>query len=88
MYRKSSINLPGGLIISSPFEEGLIETGGLFEMGGLLNLKTAMVSVLHKELDCKVEKLKSGADWWAPAQIQEVLGHAAEDRNQIRSSTW
>ena len=55
-------------------------------MGGLFNLKTAMVSVLHKELDCKVEKLKSGADWWAPAQIQEVLGHAAEDQNQIRSS--
>ena len=39
---------------------GLIETGSLFERGGLFNLKTTMVSqaVLHKELDCKVEKLK------------------------------
>ena len=42
-------------------EGGLIETGSLFERGGgLFNLKTTMVSqaVLHKELDCKVEKLK------------------------------
>ena len=39
---------------------GLIETGSLFERGGLFNLKTTMISqaVLHKELDCKVEKLK------------------------------
>ena len=51
--------------VSSPFEGrgggGLIETGSLFERGeGLFNLKTTMVSqaVLHKELDCKVEKLK------------------------------
>ena len=46
---------PGGLFISSPFEgggEGLIETGGLF------NLETTMVSVLHKELEYKVEKLE------------------------------
>ena len=38
-YRKSSIKPPGGgLFISSPFEGGggLIETGGLFEMGGLI----------------------------------------------------
>ena len=48
--------------VSSPFEGGgLIETGSLFERGGgLFYLKTTMVSqaVLHKELDCKVEKLK------------------------------
>ena len=37
---------------------GLIETGGLFERGGLFNLETTMVSVLHKELEYKVEKLK------------------------------
>ena len=51
---------PGGLFISSPFEGGggVIEMGGLFERGGLFTLKTTMVSVLHKELDCKVEKLK------------------------------
>ena len=32
--------------------------GGLIEMGGLLNLTRTMVSVLHKELEYKVEKLK------------------------------
>ena len=32
--------------------------GGLFERGGLFNLETKMVSVLHKELEYKEEKLK------------------------------
>ena len=75
----------GGLFISS-----LFEGGGLFERGGLFNLETTMVSVLQKRLEYKVEKLKSGAHqiWWAPAQVQEVLGRAAEDKNQIRSSRW
>ena len=44
---------PGCLFISSPFEGG-----GLIETGGLFNLQTTMVSVLHKELEYKVEKLK------------------------------
>ena len=55
-YRKSSIKP-----ISSPFEGqgGLMETEGLFERGGgLFNLETTTVSVLHKELEYKVEKLK------------------------------
>ena len=46
-YRKSSIKPPGGLIYFKPIWGG-----------GLFNLKTTIVSVLHKELDCKVEKLK------------------------------
>ena len=55
-YRKSSIKPPpGGLFISSPFEgEGLIGDGGL----NIFNLETTMVSVLHKELEYKEEKLK------------------------------
>ena len=57
-YRKSSIKSPGGLFISSPFERRLDRDGGLIERGGLFNSKTTMVSVLHKELECKVEKLK------------------------------
>ena len=32
--------------------------GGSIEMGGLFNLPKTMVSVLHKELENKVEKLK------------------------------
>ena len=54
-YRKSSIKPPGGAYL---FQAHLRGGGGLIETGGLFNLKTTMVSVLHKELDCKVEKLK------------------------------
>ena len=45
---------PESLFISRPFEGGR----GLFDRGGLYNLQTTMVSVLHKELENKVEKLK------------------------------
>ena len=41
--------------------------------GGLFNLETTMVSVLHKELEYKE---------------QDVFGHAAKDHNQIRTSRW
>ena len=60
-YRKSSNKPPGGLIYFKPIwggRGGLIETKDLFEMGGLFNLETTMVSVLHKELEYKVEKRK------------------------------
>ena len=51
---------PWGIIYFKPIwgGGGVIEMGGLFERGDLFNLKTTMVSVLRKELDCKVEKLK------------------------------
>ena len=73
--------LPPGLFISNTFEgeTGSIEVGGLFDRwggGGLINLAKMMVSVLHEELECKVEK--SGK-----AQPQEVRGHATEDQKQI-----
>ena len=42
----------GSLFISNTFEEGFIEKGRLF------NFAKTMVSVLHKELEYKVEKLK------------------------------
>ena len=44
-------------LLSSPRRGGLFQThlsGG----GGLFNLATTTVSVLHKELECRVEKLK------------------------------
>ena len=44
--------------------------------GCLFNLENTMVSVLYKELEYKVEKFKM------------VGGHAAEDRNQIPTSSW
>ena len=63
------LSSPRGLF-SSWFEEGggggLIEMGDLFERGGLFNLEKMMVSVLHKELEYKVEKLEN----------KKVGGHA------------
>ena len=53
-------------------------TGGLIETWGLFNLEKTMVSVLHKHLKYKVEKLKN----------KKVGGHAAKDQNQIRTSRW
>ena len=50
-YHKSSIKPPGGLIYFEP------SWGVHFERGGGVNLETMMVSVLHKELEYKVEKL-------------------------------
>jgi len=64
------------VFISSPFDGvgGLIETGGLFERAVLINLEKTLVSILHKELEYKVEKLKN----------KKVRGgHAAKDQSQI-----
>ena len=62
MYRKSSINpFPFGLFISNTFQGGLIETGHVLEKEGLFNLVKMVVSALHKELECKVEKLNRGS---------------------------
>ena len=60
----------GGLFISRPFEGG----GGLNrDRGAHLRGRGTMVSVLHKELEYKLEKLKN----------KKVRGHAAEDQKQI-----
>ena len=52
---------------------------GPFEGGGegLFNLEKTVSLVLHKELEYKVEKLK----------YKKVRSHAAEDQNQIQSSS-
>ena len=52
-YHKSSIKSPQGACL---FQAHL--RGGWWGGGGLFNLETTMVSVLHKELEYKVEKLK------------------------------
>ena len=52
--------------------------GAYLRGGGLFDLETTMVSVLHKELAYKVKKLK----------YKKVGGHAAEDQNQILTSSW
>ena len=78
-YRKSSIKPPEGYLFQAHMSRGggLIEAGGAYlRGGGLFNLAKTMVSVLHKELEYKVVKLR---------QVEEVLGHEAED--QIRTSS-
>ena len=86
-YRKSSIKplgVGGGAYLfqvhlwGGGVGGGLIEAGDLLEMGDLFNLEKTMVSVLHKELEQKVVELKNKRD----------VGHAAEDQNQIRTSSW
>ena len=44
--------------IKFPPEGGLISNTFVGGGGGLFNLATTTVSVLHKELECRVEKLK------------------------------
>ena len=41
-----------------------------------------MVSVLHKELECNVKKLK-----YKKLEVMQS-GHATEDKKQIRTSSW
>ena len=53
-YRKSSIKPPPGTYLFRAHLTG----GSLIETGGLFNLETTMLSVLHAELQYKVEKLK------------------------------
>ena len=67
----------GGLIYFKPTWGGG-GGRGLHTDGGLFNLEKTMVSVLHKELEYKLGKLK----------YKKVGGHAAEDQNQIRTSSW
>ena len=54
----------------------LDEMGDLFESVGFFSLEKMMVSVLHKELEYNVEKLKYKKD----------EDHAAKNQNQIRIS--
>ena len=55
---KSSIKLPGGLFVSNTLEVGGGGGvgGGLYKRRSLFILAKTMVSVLHKELEYKVEK--------------------------------
>ena len=74
-YRKFSIKFPReACLFQAHLRESLIDTG----WGCLFNLEKAMVSVLQKELGNKGEKLK----------YKKVGGHAADDQNQIRTSSW
>ena len=81
-YRKSSIKLPGGkAYLLKAYLRGWInrDRGLIWERGrggGLFNLEKTMVSVLHKELEYKVEQLKN----------KKVGGHAANFQLVIKRS--
>ena len=70
----------GGLIYAKSIwgrlssDERLIWEGG----GAYLIQKKIMASALHEELEYKVDNLK----------YKTVGGHAAEDQNQIPTSSW
>ena len=72
----------GGLVYFKPIWGSVNRDGRLIWEGqGLFDLETTMVSVLHKELEYKVEKLKYKTFW----------GHSSsklKDQNQIRTSSW
>ena len=64
MYRKSSSNPPSLWLIYFKHVTGGgggIETGRVLKMEGLVNLVKMVVSALHKELECKLEKLNRGS---------------------------
>ena len=71
------LSVPGGLIYFKP-TWGWGGGGELHRDGGLFNLEKTMVSVLHKELEYKLGKFK----------YKKAGGHAAEDQNLIRISSW
>ena len=81
MYQKSSTKPLGGFIHFKPIGGvgGLNrDVRGVFERRGLFHLERTMVSVLHKELEYKVEKIK----------YNKVGRHGAKDQNQIQTSSW
>ena len=75
--RESTVNflLSPHLFISNPLGEG---GGGLFERGDLFNLAKMMVSVLHKALEYKVEKLR-----YKKLKVMQPW-----TKKQIRPSRW
>ena len=60
------------------FQTHLEGVGCLIGNGGLFNLEKTMLSVLHKDLLYKLENLK----------YKKLGDHAAEDHNEIRTSSW
>ena len=84
IYRKSCkpYQTPSGGGYFKPIWGSVNRDGRLIWEGqGLFDLETTMVSVLHKELEYKVEKLKYKTFW----------GHSSsklKDQNQIRTSSW
>ena len=74
---KSSVKPPGGIFVSNTLEVG----GNLFERRSLFNLAKTMVSVLHKEVEYKVEKpriiipnfqLVNEPSWIGPHEVLQL----------------
>ena len=52
---------PLAYLFQTRFGGGLIETGRVLEREGLFDLVKMVVSALHEELECKVEKFNRGS---------------------------
>ena len=66
---------PGTYLFQIHFRVVNRDGRGGYLIGGLFNLENTMLSVLHKDLEYKMEKLKN----------KKIGSHSAEDQNQIRT---
>ena len=58
-HAKHLLSPPGAYLFQAHLRGGGVNRdGGAYLRGGLFNFETTMVSVLHEELEYKVEKLK------------------------------
>ena len=70
-----SLPHPGTYLFQIHFRVVNRDGRGGYLIGGLFNLENTMLSVLHKDLEYKMEKLKN----------KKIGSHSAEDQNQIRT---
>ena len=77
----------GAYLLQTSLGGGLIETEA-FRGTGFFNLEKTMLSVLHKELECKVEKLKvQEAAWLAQLGERRSAKREVAGSNRGRTNT-
>ena len=77
----------GAYLLQTSLGGGLIETKA-FRGTGFFNLEKTMLSVLHKELECKVEKFKvQEAAWLAQLGERRSAKREVAGSNRGRTNT-
>ena len=89
------VNYLRGAYLFQAHLSGWVGGGGLIETGCLFKLEKTVVSVLHKELEYKVEKLKykkvgdhAAEDHWESNPIFQVVNKPSRISPQEVSSSW